>query len=76
MDDDKQMVQGFKASAVSAGLKKGNALDMALIYSEREAVAAGVFTTNKVKAAPVLLTPMAVLSVTIGILMTKRVEAE
>jgi len=56
MEDGKLMVQGFKASAVSAGLKKDNALDMALIFSEKEAVAAGVFTTNKVKAAPVLLT--------------------
>ena len=50
------MVQGFKASAVAAGLKKDHSLDMALILSEKEAVAAGVFTTNKVKAAPVLLT--------------------
>jgi len=55
MDDKIQMVQGFKASAVPAGLKKNNALDLALIYSEKEAAAAGVFTTNKVKAAPVLL---------------------
>jgi len=56
MDDKNRMVQGFKASAVAAGLKKDNALDMALILSEKEAVAAGVFTSNKVKAAPVLLT--------------------
>lgn len=48
-------VKGFKASSIAAGLKKDNAPDMALIYSEREAVAAGVFTTNRVKAAPVLL---------------------
>jgi len=50
------VVQGFKASAVAAGLKKDNALDLALIFSENEATAAGVFTTNKVKAAPVILT--------------------
>jgi len=48
-------VQGFKASAVAAGIKKDGGLDMALIFSEKEAVAAGVFTTNKVKAAPVIL---------------------
>ncbi|MBW2096098.1 MAG: bifunctional glutamate N-acetyltransferase/amino-acid acetyltransferase ArgJ [Deltaproteobacteria bacterium] len=48
-------IQGFKASAVAAGLKKGGALDLALLYSEKEATAAGVFTTNLVKAAPVLL---------------------
>ena len=41
---------------MAAGLKKDKGLDMALIYSEREATAAGVFTTNKVRAAPVLVT--------------------
>jgi glutamate N-acetyltransferase / amino-acid N-acetyltransferase len=50
------MVQGFKASAVAAGLKKNKGPDMTLICSECDATAAGVFTTNKVKAAPVLLT--------------------
>jgi glutamate N-acetyltransferase/amino-acid N-acetyltransferase len=48
-------VRGFTASAAAAGLKKDGALDLALIYSEKEAVAAGVVTTNKVKAAPVIL---------------------
>lgn len=56
MDDTIRMIQGFKASAVRAGLKKNNGLDLALIYSEKEAAAAGVFTTNRVKAAPILLT--------------------
>ena len=55
MNDLKNIIQGFKASAISAGLKKDNALDLALIFSEKEAAAAGVFTTNKVKAAPVIL---------------------
>lgn len=55
MDEEKHIVQGFKASAVVAGLKKGDALDVALIVSDREAAAAGIFTTNKVKAAPVIL---------------------
>ncbi|MBW2049515.1 MAG: bifunctional glutamate N-acetyltransferase/amino-acid acetyltransferase ArgJ [Deltaproteobacteria bacterium] len=49
------MVQGFKASAVAAGLRKGDGPDMALIVSDREATAAGVFTTNAVRAAPVIL---------------------
>ncbi len=49
------MIQGFKASVVAAGLKKNDAPDLALIFSERESTAAGVFTTNRVKAAPVLL---------------------
>jgi len=56
MADKNLMVRGYKASAVAAGLKKNNNLDMALIFSEKDAKAAGVFTTNRVKAAPVLLT--------------------
>ena len=48
-------VPGFLASSVSAGLKKNGKQDLSLIFSQKEAVAAGVFTTNKVKAAPVLL---------------------
>jgi glutamate N-acetyltransferase/amino-acid N-acetyltransferase len=49
------IVQGFKASAVAAGIKKDGGLDMALIFSEKGATAAGVFTTNRVKAAPVIV---------------------
>ncbi len=48
-------INGFKGSAVAAGLKKGGEPDLALIFSERESVAAGVFTTNRVQAAPVIL---------------------
>lgn len=48
-------VQGFLAAAVAAGIRYAGRLDLAMIYSETPAVAAGVFTTNKVKAAPVLL---------------------
>ncbi|MBP1739659.1 MAG: argJ [Deltaproteobacteria bacterium] len=48
-------VRGFKASVLAAGIKKRGGLDLALIFSEREASAAGVFTGNKVKAAPVLV---------------------
>ena len=39
-------VKGFRAAAVSAGLKKGGKLDMGLVVSDVPAVAAGVFTTN------------------------------
>lgn len=48
---------GFVAAGVRCGLRKGNddRPDLALILSEVPAVAAGVFTTNRVKAAPVLL---------------------
>jgi glutamate N-acetyltransferase/amino-acid N-acetyltransferase len=52
---EENTIQGFKASAVAAGLKKDKSLDLALIFSERESAAAGVFTNNKVKAAPVII---------------------
>jgi glutamate N-acetyltransferase / amino-acid N-acetyltransferase len=48
------LVPGFKVAGVHAGLKKDGALDMALIVSDSPCVAAGVFTTNLMKAAPVL----------------------
>lgn len=48
-------VQYFKASGVACGIKKNGNKDLCVIYSEKEAVAAAAFTTNKVKAAPVLL---------------------
>jgi glutamate N-acetyltransferase/amino-acid N-acetyltransferase len=47
--------KGFTFSAVEAAIKKPGRLDLALICSEVPAVVAAVFTTNKVKAAPVLL---------------------
>ena len=53
--EKKYRVNGFTVSAVAAGLKKDGALDMALIVSEKECAAAGVFTKNKVTAAPVIL---------------------
>ncbi len=46
---------GFKAAGVSCGIKKSGKKDLALIYSEGDALAAGMFTTNKFKAAPVLV---------------------
>lgn len=47
--------EGFLLSVTEAGIKYSDRTDMALIYSERDAVTAGTFTGNKVKAAPVLL---------------------
>ncbi len=44
--------QGFKAAGVHCGIKR-NKPDLALIYSEIPATSWGMFTTNKVKAAPV-----------------------
>ncbi len=48
-------VKGFKFSARSAGIKKSGKPDLTLIYSEVPARCAGVFTTNKVVAAPVVV---------------------
>ena len=48
-------VKGFQTAGVSAGLKGDGALDFALIVSDGLCSAAGVFTTNRAKAAPVLL---------------------
>jgi glutamate N-acetyltransferase/amino-acid N-acetyltransferase len=48
-------VPGFTAAGLAAGIKKQDGLDLALIASEAPVATAGVFTTNRVKAAPVLL---------------------
>lgn len=46
---------GFRATGVAAGIKASGALDLALVFNEGpDHSAAGVFTRNKVKAAPVL----------------------
>jgi glutamate N-acetyltransferase/amino-acid N-acetyltransferase len=47
------MPQGFTCSGIAAGIKAGGKLDMALLWSETPAASAGVFTQNKVCAAPV-----------------------
>ena len=47
--------QGFLAGAVEAAVKYKGRLDLGILYSEEPCTAAGVFTTNKVKAAPILL---------------------
>jgi glutamate N-acetyltransferase/amino-acid N-acetyltransferase len=46
---------GFVAGGVAAGIKRSGRPDLALLLSDRDANAAGVFTTNRVKAAPVIL---------------------
>ena len=46
--------KGFQAAGIAAGIKKENVKDMAMLYSEKPCVAAGTFTTNIVKAAPVI----------------------
>ena len=44
---------GFEAASTAAGIKYQDRTDMALVYSQAPCVAAGTFTTNVVKAAPV-----------------------
>ena len=46
--------KGFEAAATAAGIKYQNRTDMALVYSAVPCKAAGTFTTNVVKAAPVV----------------------
>ncbi|GAH73216.1 unnamed protein product, partial [marine sediment metagenome] len=48
-------VRGIYTAGVSCGIKKDKQ-DLAIIYSEKESHAAGVFTTNIFRAAPVLIT--------------------
>lgn len=49
--------EGFLASGIHCGLKKSNLKkDLALIYSEVPSAAAGMYTKNKVKGAPIYIT--------------------
>ncbi|MEY8403665.1 bifunctional glutamate N-acetyltransferase/amino-acid acetyltransferase ArgJ [Oscillospiraceae bacterium 44-34] len=51
--------QGFKAAGIHCGVKAGSCPeknDLALILSEKECAAAGVYTLNRVKAAPIYVT--------------------
>jgi glutamate N-acetyltransferase / amino-acid N-acetyltransferase len=60
--------EGFRAAGIAAGIKASGALDMALVFNEGpDYGAAGVFTRNKVKAAPVLWTQQ--------VLTTRRLRA-
>lgn len=47
--------RGFLGGAISCGIKSPDSdrLDLALIYSEHECLSQGMFTQNRVKAAPV-----------------------
>ncbi len=45
--------KGYEAASTAAGIKYTDRTDMAMIYSQAPCVAAGTFTTNVVKAAPV-----------------------
>ena len=47
--------RGFVAAAVAAGIKQSGRPDLVLVVSDRDCAAAGVFTRNRVPAAPVVL---------------------
>src|SRR5947209_11625638 len=48
---------GFRATGIAAGIKASGKLDLALVFNEGpDQAAAGVFTRNQIKAAPVLWT--------------------
>jgi glutamate N-acetyltransferase/amino-acid N-acetyltransferase len=49
------LANGFTATAERCGLKESQSLDLAVVVAASPCSAAGVFTTNRVKAAPVLL---------------------
>ncbi len=50
---DKILPPGFLANGISCGIKKSGKNDLGLIYSTVPAVSVGMFTTNKIQAAPV-----------------------
>ena len=50
-----QLPVGFQASGSTCGIKVSGKSDLALFVSDRDAAAAGVFTTNKVCGAPVIV---------------------
>src|SRR5512138_3016992 len=49
------MIPGFRFAATAAAIKKPGVPDLALMVADAPAAAAGVFTRNRVKAAPVLV---------------------
>jgi len=53
--DPSEMPIGFRSAGFASGIKANGDNDMALIFSEVEATAAGAFTTNRVAAVPVWL---------------------
>ena len=47
-------VKGFQAAGIHCGIKPNGGKDLSLVVSDQPCTAAGVFTTNRIKAAPVL----------------------
>ncbi|MFO7559220.1 MAG: bifunctional glutamate N-acetyltransferase/amino-acid acetyltransferase ArgJ [Desulfobacterales bacterium] len=55
MKDEATTCPGFQFSGCVSGLKKNREIDLGIIFSEKEAKTAGVFTRNRVQAACVIL---------------------
>jgi glutamate N-acetyltransferase/amino-acid N-acetyltransferase len=56
IDGDVTTPRGFRAAGTSCGIKKAEgALDLAIVAADEPVAAAGVFTTNKAQAAPILV---------------------
>jgi glutamate N-acetyltransferase/amino-acid N-acetyltransferase len=53
--DNTMKVPGFLANGIAVGIKENGQRDLSLIYSKVLATADAVFTTNRFKAAPVIL---------------------
>ena len=52
---EKLLPKGFRYASAACGLKSSKRSDLALILSDADTAAAGLFTTNRVQAAPVIL---------------------
>ncbi|MFA6431430.1 MAG: bifunctional glutamate N-acetyltransferase/amino-acid acetyltransferase ArgJ [Candidatus Margulisiibacteriota bacterium] len=50
--------KGFKSATISCGIKKSGKPDLVLIYSEKPATVAATYTSNQVKAAPIIVSQM------------------
>lgn len=55
-------IKGFQAAGMAAGIKKNGAKDLGLLLASKPVPVAGVFTRNRVKAAPVVLDQQRILS--------------
>ena len=49
------IIPGFIATGIASGIKKDDVSDLGLIFSEFPAITLGLYTTNKIKAAPIIL---------------------
>jgi glutamate N-acetyltransferase/amino-acid N-acetyltransferase len=75
VNGNEYIVPGFLANGIAAGIKEEGRKDLGLIFSEVPAKAAGVFTTNCFKAAPVLVDMKRISSGTVQAILTNSGNA-